>query len=202
MGVLHTFFNLFKDNSDVGLILKTYITGAGVIDLYQVESYIGQLREQYGFKEGEGPQVYLVHGALDDESMIKLYRNADVFVLPTHGEAWGMPLFEAAAMELPIITTGGSGAESFLNPEFVAFLEYEWKPLENLMFWQHVYEPYQQVTMPNMEQFSRLMNKFYTSSYDTLKARAVKQREELISRKFTWKNAAEIFVKTIIQINQ
>ena len=35
--------------------------------------------------------------------LLSLYKSVDAFVLPTHGEGWGLPFAEAMAMELPTI---------------------------------------------------------------------------------------------------
>ena len=45
-----------------------------------------------------------------------LYRSADCFVLPTHGEGWGMPVLEAMACGLPAIATGWSALCDFMTP--------------------------------------------------------------------------------------
>jgi len=201
IGTMRTFLNLFKDNPDVGLILKSYLVGAGTTDKMTFDAQIQGLRQQMGFKEGEGPKIYLVHGAMSEENMIKLYRNADAFLLPTIGEAWGMPLMEAAAMELPIITTGGTGAESFLNPKYTIMLEHEWRPIGNMFYWPHVYEHYQEFAIPNMEEFSRMVHRVYKHQ-DISKEQAKKQRAELIDRDFTWKNAAKQLADAIEDMSE
>lgn len=200
IGVLQTFLNNFRDNSNVGLILKTYHIGAGTIDKLQVENSIQQIRQQVGLKDGDGPQIYLVHGAISEDNMIKLYRNADAFLLPTCGEAWGMPLMEAAAMEIPIITTRGTGADAFLNEEFTIMIDGEWKPIGNMMYWPNVYEPYQQLLLPDMEEFSRMVYRVY-KYHDMAKEQAKKQRLEMIERDFSWTAAAKQFVETIEDLN-
>ena len=200
IGTIRTFLNLFKNNPDVGLILKSYLVGAGTVDKMAIDAQIQGLRQQMGLKEDEGPKIYLVHGALTEESMIKLYRNADAFLLPTLGEAWGMPLMEAAAMGLPIITTGGTGAESFLNPKYTIMLEHGWKPIGHMLHWPGVYEPHQQLTIPNMEEFSRMVSRIYKHQ-DISKEQAKKQREELIERDFSWKNAAKQMAEAIEDFN-
>jgi len=43
----------------------------------------------------------------------------DAFVLPTHGEGWGLPILEAMLMELPVIVTDWGGSTEFAGgPEF------------------------------------------------------------------------------------
>lgn len=199
--VIEQFLKAFRDEKQVGLILKTYAVGAGTVDRNRLVSIINQLRAKLNIGEDDGPPIYLVHGALTSDEMIKLYRWGDVFVLPSMGEAWGMPLLEAAAMEIPIITTGGTGAEMFLNPEYNVLLNYEWKDLGNINIWPGVYEYYQQWTMPNVDQFTEMMIKV-KNNINTAVLNAKKQRKELIDREFTWKHSAEVLAQAIEDVLQ
>jgi glycosyltransferase involved in cell wall biosynthesis len=56
---------------------------------------------------------------MTDQEMHSLYRNPqiDAFVSLPHGEGFGLPLFEAAYSELPVVTTGWSGQLDFLVDE-------------------------------------------------------------------------------------
>ena len=47
-------------------------------------------------------------GPVDGERKWKLYRSADLFVLPSHSENFGMVVAEALACEVPVITTRGT----------------------------------------------------------------------------------------------
>ncbi len=47
-------------------------------------------------------------GAVDDQEKTALYRNADLFVLPTFSENFGVVVAEALAHGLPVITTKGA----------------------------------------------------------------------------------------------
>ena len=96
LGVLRTFLNVFKGNKDVGLILKTYHESAGTRDKISIALSIESVIRESGILQDKIPQVYLIHGAVSEDSLVKLYRNADAFLLPSTGEAWGMPLLEAA----------------------------------------------------------------------------------------------------------
>ena len=46
-----------------------------------------------------------------------LYARADVFVLPTRGEGWGLPAVEAMAMAVPVIATNFSGPTEFMTSQ-------------------------------------------------------------------------------------
>ncbi len=47
--------------------------------------------------------------------LIKLMQRSDAFVLPTRGEAWGLPILEAMACGLPCIVTDCTGHRTFAN---------------------------------------------------------------------------------------
>jgi len=55
-------------------------------------------------------------GYVDLASIADMYRTADVFLSAPRGEAWGLPIIEAAASGLPIISTMYSGHAEFLKP--------------------------------------------------------------------------------------
>ena len=63
---------------------------------------------------------------LDEQGMEQLLREADVFVLPSRGEAWGRNLVDAMALGTPVIGCPGSGGPAdfqggpFMAPRLVA----------------------------------------------------------------------------------
>ena len=59
--------------------------------------------------------VTLLWGEMTESQLADLYRVCDAFVLPTRAEGWGLPLIEAVAAGLPIITTMYSGHMEFLQ---------------------------------------------------------------------------------------
>jgi glycosyltransferase involved in cell wall biosynthesis len=59
--------------------------------------------------------VQLIWGEMPGHDLAQLYRSCDAFVLPSRAEGWGLPLIEAAASGLPIITTNYSGQTEFLK---------------------------------------------------------------------------------------
>jgi glycosyltransferase involved in cell wall biosynthesis len=59
--------------------------------------------------------VTLLWGEMTEIQLADLYRASDAFVLPTCAEGWGLPLIEAVAAGLPVITTMHSGHTEFLQ---------------------------------------------------------------------------------------
>lgn len=62
-------------------------------------------------------QIYIMDGQIADRDMPRLYRAADAFVLPSHGEGFGRPHVEAMAMGLPVIATNWSGITAYLTED-------------------------------------------------------------------------------------
>lgn len=194
------FLETFKGRSDIGLIAKVNNLGVGTTDKIQCIERLRNLRQQLGLGPNDGPKIYLLHGTMTQEEIAKLYRSAQAFVLPSMGEAWGMPILEAAASGLPVITTGGTGVETFLNPEYSILLNFKWQQIPQRMHWPGVYAPHQQITMPDLGEFSRMLKRV-TEKYDLAKEGAMKQREELIQRDFTWKKCAENLMTAIDEMS-
>lgn len=83
-----------------------------------------------------------IWGEYDSKQLFDLYATSDVFVFPTKGEAWGLPVIEAAAMGLPIITTNYSAQQDYLADitSSCIFVDYTLGPITCPDYQQH-YEP-------------------------------------------------------------
>jgi glycosyltransferase involved in cell wall biosynthesis len=75
--------------------------------------------------------VRILWGSVNSNEVADLYRSCDVFVFPTKGEGWGLPLIEAAACGMPIITVLYSGHTEFLQhiPDSVIPVDYVMMPI-------------------------------------------------------------------------
>ena len=112
---LALFCDLFKDNPDVGLIVKTNSGGNSTVDRQitslKLKSIVKQVRK------GPFPKVYFLHGYLNEKEVSSLYKHSKVkgLISLTHGEGFGLPLLEAAACGLPVCATNWSAHTEFLN---------------------------------------------------------------------------------------
>ncbi|MEF3307191.1 glycosyltransferase family 4 protein [Paenibacillus sp. GYB003] len=61
------------------------------------------------------PTVHIVDRMMPTPELLSLYRACDAFVLPTRGEGWGRPIFEAMIMAMPTIATDWSGQAEYMN---------------------------------------------------------------------------------------
>jgi len=106
------FVDNFKDNPDVGLVVKGFVRNNCTAD---------KMSSEHMLKSMVGPdakcKVYLLHGDMSDEEMVGLYNHKDIkcLISLSHGEGYGLPIFEAAYNGLPVVTTNWSGQCDFLN---------------------------------------------------------------------------------------
>jgi glycosyltransferase involved in cell wall biosynthesis len=107
--------DIFKDDKDVGIVLKTNAGRNTKIDRRVIRNVIGNILTES--RKGMFPRVHLLHGDMPNEEVAALYRHPQVkaLVALTRGEGYGLPILEAAASGLPVIATGWSGHTDFLN---------------------------------------------------------------------------------------
>jgi glycosyltransferase involved in cell wall biosynthesis len=102
---LRAFKETFNDDPNVLLLLKatSFVDGDAV---KQIQMKIAELGVS---------QAKLVDGAIKTHLMAALYRSCDCLIFPSRGEGWGLPLIEAMAAGLPVLTTNCSGQSEFLR---------------------------------------------------------------------------------------
>lgn len=159
--VINNFIEEFK-NDDVGLLLKIHGANDSVIDFHNIKKQFQNITST-AKKEGWKCSINLLHGNLSDEQMQGLYQHPKVkaMVSFTHGEGFGLPLYEAVCNGLPVVATDWSGHLDFLmlkedlNPEGklkggktkgkittfkkkFAAVKYELKPIPKQAVWNGV----------------------------------------------------------------
>tara|TARA_Y100000592_G_C5380892_1_gene273342 strand:- start:55 stop:912 length:858 start_codon:yes stop_codon:yes gene_type:complete len=111
--LIEWFIKEFHDDSDVGLVLKTHIMNCSFIDSIETKNHINAILESFPDRKCK---IYLIHGEMTSEEMCSLYRHPKIksYVTFTHGEGFGLPIFEAACNGLPVIAPNWSGHIDFL----------------------------------------------------------------------------------------
>ena len=75
------------------------------------------LVEALGRDPSRCPEICFIDSDLGMDGMLRLYRAADAFVLPSRGEGWGRPYMEAMAAGLPTIGSRWSGNLEFMDDD-------------------------------------------------------------------------------------
>lgn len=72
---------------------------------------------------GAGPHLHIYNNLTsNDPALIRLYREADLFVLPTRAECFGIAYAEAMAMGLPVVTTNVAASPEIVIEGETGFL--------------------------------------------------------------------------------
>ncbi|GAA3408541.1 glycosyltransferase [Paenibacillus hodogayensis] len=107
--LLEAYLNEFSAADHVALVVK--------IRDHTKSDKVEELIARHPKPARDRPSVYVIDQMLTTSEMLGLYRASDAFVLPTRGEGWGRPFFEAMLMELPCIGTDWSGQTDFMHGE-------------------------------------------------------------------------------------
>jgi hypothetical protein len=113
---INNFLSEFK-NDNVGLILKLNMSKNSTMDKMTTEQRVKRIVDNFrNNNEDTKCKVYVLHGNLTEQEMRGLYTHPQIkaFVTTTHGEGFGLPMFDAAISGLPIIAPAWSSYVDFL----------------------------------------------------------------------------------------
>jgi len=138
---------------EVGLVIKTSIKNNCITDREYLEPLVAASIPALPDRKCK---VYLLHGDMSEEEIHSLYVHPKIkaMISLSHGEGFGLPLFEAAYSGLPIIAPGWSGQCDFLyapsnlkskknkntRKAFFAEVDYTLGPISEEAIWQGVLE--------------------------------------------------------------
>jgi glycosyltransferase involved in cell wall biosynthesis len=157
--------------------------------------------ELSGWIESQGmTNVRVLWGSAAQADMIDLYQQSHIFVLPTKGEGWGLPLIEAAAVGLPIITTMHSAHTEFLQhiPSSVIPVEYDMVPIacEEYKFFYPVEDGnWGQWAQPRIASIRSAL-RTARNNYITLQSRAF-ANSSIIRDAFSWERSVDCVVNLL-----
>tara|TARA_B100001250_G_scaffold401497_1_gene413443 strand:- start:4663 stop:5946 length:1284 start_codon:yes stop_codon:yes gene_type:complete len=161
------FIEEFHDDAEAGLILKVFHMNTSNMDRVFVKQQLGEMLSSWPDRKCK---IHLLHGHMSDQEMHSLYQHPKVtgLLTLTHGEGFGLPLFEAAYNGLPVIAPAWSGQMDFLlapsnskkNPKLRPhFLKVE-HTMENIpqeVVWEGVLIPESQWCVPQEKSAKKQM---------------------------------------------
>ena len=195
------FLNHLGEREDVSLTLKLHKNNCSTIDRFDTTSRIS------GFISEIAPnkkcKVNLLHGDLSKQEMLSLYNKGFThYITTSHGEGFGLPVFEAAASGLVVIAPAWSGQVDFLSstgkdPLFVP-IEHTLDNVKSSAAWPGVINETAQWCYVSKEAFEESVSDSI-ENYDAHQQRAVKL-SKAIKKRFTEKKQGFMFNQAIEQI--
>ena len=137
-----------------------------------------------------------VSGVLSTPDMALLYNNYDAMIFPSRAEGMGLPLIEAIACGLPVISTYYSGHTEYLSAidnQFVK-LDHQLQPISCPEFLQHWKAGGQWAVASPDEIAKKLV--FMRENYNTFQQHAI-TASQTIRDHFSWRHAAEQAVDSL-----
>jgi len=192
------FIQEFK-NEEVGLVLKTNTVADSMIDKEMCEKRLTSILSNFPDRKCK---VYLLHGYMSEEELATVYRHPKIkaIVSTTHGEGFGLPLFEATYNELPVVATDWSGHLDFLTmpneqgkeKKMFAKIDFELKPIQKEYVWQGVLEAGTSWAFPLANSVKEKMREVY-KDYPRFKSWA-KKLSQYNKEKFTQEKVYDKFI--------
>ena len=161
------FIEEFKDDPNVGLVLKTGFYSGSQIDRAKTIKHLKNVVERYKDRKCK---IYLLHGSLTEEEIHSLYVHPKIkaYMSATHGEGFGLPIFEAAYSGLPIVATDWSAHTEFLESEYknkknsksrmkklFAKVDFDLSEIEKQVVWEDVLVEGSRWAYPKRDSFKR-----------------------------------------------
>jgi glycosyltransferase involved in cell wall biosynthesis len=112
--LLKAFHLEFEVSEPVQLVIKSNVPGEGEQESKKhLEAFCTKIRE--GLKLHHTKPEILLPQRFTTEGMMRLHATCDCFVLPSYGEAWSLPAFDAMAMGKTPIVTACTGFLDYLS---------------------------------------------------------------------------------------
>ena len=159
------FVEEFHDE-EVGLVAKINVAKNCVMDR---ENTFHQLKAILNNWPERKCKVYLMHGDLTDNEVHSLINNEKISALLTltHGEGFGLPVFEAAYSGVPVVATAWSGQLDFLVDRETGTsnfypIEYDIQPIPDAVVWDGVIIKESMWAYPRAESAKQQMRQCYS----------------------------------------
>ncbi len=125
----------------------------------------------------------------------RLYKSCDVFLMPSRAEGWGLPIMEAMACGLPVITTCYSGHTNFANDNnaYLTAIKRLIDIHDPVFFDPKIYHG--QWAEPDFEHFNNLMRHVYEHREEASKKGKFAAKD--MKQNWEWSNSARIGYKHI-----
>tara|TARA_R100000152_G_C6771831_1_gene198460 strand:- start:968 stop:2209 length:1242 start_codon:yes stop_codon:yes gene_type:complete len=129
-------------DQEVGLVIKANIASNSITDWTHLYPSVEKILSKYSDRKCK---VYLLHGDLSSGQMTWLYQHPKIksLINISHGEGFGLPMFEAAREALPIVSIGWSGQTDFLRhneKDYFQSVDYTLSPVQPQAVWPGVIE--------------------------------------------------------------
>jgi glycosyltransferase involved in cell wall biosynthesis len=174
--LLDAYFSAFDGSDDVSLILKTFPNA---------HNTVADLLASVRARHPNPPDVRWINRDMDPRTIQGLYNLSHCYVHPARGEGFGLPVAEAMAAEVPVISVAYSGLADFVSDETASTIPFQLEPAET-----HFEVPYSVWAEPDPAELAAQLRAHVEGANRTKVAEQVRRARNLVTTKFTWEAAA------------
>ncbi len=185
--LLQAYAQAFRAQDDVSLLIKTFPNP---------HNDIQQQLENLRANDSDFPHVVVINRDCTDEELAGWYQACDVFVAPTRGEGFGLPIAEAMLFDLPVITTAFGGQTDFCDAQSAWLCDFDFEKSKT-----HLGAMHSVWANPKASHLAHLLREVYSlpEAQRRIKTDIARQR---IMRDFTWAKTAENSIQAIEELEQ
>ena len=177
--IILAFSQEFKKHESVSLVLLCHNFFIKDFDI---------LKEIEGLNVAHKTNIRIIRYLPNLNDVARLYASCDAFLMPSRAEGWGLPIMEAMACGLPVITTNYSGQKEFVNGENAYLVKIKGLvDIEDPVF----FDPrihHGQWAEPDFEHFKYLMRYIYEHRDEAKKKGAFASSD--MNQRWTWDKCA------------
>ena len=183
------FIEEFYDQ-DIGLVIKTSVAKNSLRDREVSHTRLKELLAEYKDRKCN---VYLLHGEMTEQEMTGLYQHPKIKALVniSHGEGFGLPIFEAVYNTLPVVSVAWGGQSDYLyvpvkdkkgkikkTPMFT-LVPYDIKPIQKEAVWEGVLQADSQWCFAKEWAYKKSMRKV-VKEYGSVVSKAKKLQKHIV----------------------
>jgi len=134
VAVLRAFYTAFTLRDDVALVIKTNVPGKSSDEATELlRSTINDVKKSLHtyVRHPYYPPVACITDFLPNQKLDQLHVACDVFVLASHGEAWGIPAHDAMGFGNPVILSNWGSFPELTYPQAAEY----WEPETHRFKW-------------------------------------------------------------------
>lgn len=185
--LLQAYTREFTSKDPVSLVVKTFPNP---------HSQVGELIRSCRARMDDCPEIVLINEDLPSGVLRDLYGRCHAFVAPSRGEGFGLPMAEAMAAGIPVITTGAGGHVDFCTEETSWLIDYRWEAARTHMglsdsVWAE----------PDAGHLGRVMREIFQGSLTQYQAK-VEMAKNLVQSRNSWSRSAARVIESVRSIDR
>ena len=197
-GLLRAYYNAFSSKDNVRLVLKAYIGGGKTPqqEAKVIKDVVSSIKKD--MPTTDFPRISLITDMLPTNTLRRLYRDTDAYVSLTHGEGFGLTLFEAGLAGKPVIATGKGGNMEYMNSTNSYPVPAMWDYVYGMSGFNQWYLGDQQWARPDLVEASRLMRYIFDNREEAMKKGSL--LSDRIKSEFGWDKVAEQMINRLKEV--